>query len=101
MNLVPRESNAVQDLRNWVQSHSVQGVSKLVGFSGEDPFISQFVHLFIHFTNSENIYRVHPLGCPHQQREGCDFANALEISDEMMAPSFFSSEEENLRAAGE
>jgi len=56
-NLVPRESSAVQALRNWAQSHSVQGAGKLVGFSGQDS-LSQFVHLFIHFTNSEDIYWV-------------------------------------------
>ena len=78
----------------------MQGAGKLAGFSGQDS-LSQFLHLFTHFTNSEDICWVHSLGCPHQQREGCDSVNTLETSTEMMSSLVFSLEEENLRAASE
>ena len=78
----------------------MQGAGKLAGFSGQDS-LSQFVHLFTHFTNSEDICWLYSLGSPHQQREGCDSVNILETSTEMMSSLVFSLEEENLRAASE
>lgn len=44
MNLVPSESSVASDLRNWVSFHSVQGASKLTGFSAQDPQVSLFMY---------------------------------------------------------